>query len=253
MRKVCLVVLLASALSVLGFSPYEEYLQSGRQTHVAVLASVKSGKGDVLRGGLQALEAKRATKAFKKVKISEISSYSFDYKSNTWVMVYFDYDGDEYLKATEAFESVSQVKALDQLITPHPRAERYGTHWLQMEWINYIKGSHKKGPAVNKFAMVTIIKPEKEKEYRLLHQTVWPGVVDQMVRGNNRDFSIFVAEIGDEIFEMFHVDYVGSDAKKDAKMDQTDPFNIRWWKHTDACQKPLPGCDGIWLMMEKGL
>ncbi len=202
---------------------------------------------------LDTLKKKKAVKACKKAKISEISSYAFEYKSNTWVMVYFDYDGDEYLKAAEAFESVPQAKALTQFITVHPRSERYGTKWLQMEWICYIKGAHKEGPAANKFAMVAQIKPEKEKEYRLLHQTVWPGVVDQMVRGNYRDFSIFLAEIDNEIFEIFHVDYVGTDAAKDGKMNQTDPCNIRWWKHTDACQTPLPGVDGIWMMMDKEL
>ncbi len=253
MIKTCVGILLATALSVWGFSPYEEYLQSGRQTHVALLAQVKSDKGAELQDALNILKEKKATKAFRKAKISEISSYSFEYKSNTWVMVYFDYDGDEYLKAAEAFESVSEAKDVTQFITAHPRAKRYGTKWLQMEWICYIAGLQKKGPATSKFAMVTKIKPEKEKEYRLLHQTVWPGVVDQMVRGNNRDFSIFIAEIGDEIFEIFHLDYVGDDAEKDGKMNQSDPFNIRWWKHTDACQTPLPGVDGIWKMMDKKL
>jgi len=252
-NRISVVVLFASVLTVFGFSPYEEYLQSGRQTHVALLAKVKTVKGTELQNALNTLKAKKAAKGFRKVKISEISSYSFEYKSNTWVMVYFDYDGDGYLKAAEAFESVSQAKVLTKFLTAHPRAKRYGTTWLQMEWICYIAGSQKKGPATSKFAMVTKIKPEKEKEYRLLHQTVWPGVVDQMVRGNNRDFSIFIAEIGDEIFEIFHLDYVGDDAEKDGKMNQVDPFNIRWWKHTDACQTPLPGVDGIWKMMDKKL
>ncbi|MBT3192186.1 MAG: L-rhamnose mutarotase [Verrucomicrobia bacterium] len=99
--------------------------------------------------------------------------------------------------------------------------------------------------------MVTRIRPEKEQEYRTLHQTVWPGVVDQMVRGNFRNFSVFLVELGDEIYEFFYVEYVGSDSAADGEMNNADPVNQRWWKYTDACQLPLPGASGPWLMMDK--
>ena len=115
----------------------------------------------------------------------------------------------------------------------------------------FIRGAQKKGEAADRFAMVTRIKPEKEQEYRVLHQTVWPGVVDQMNRANNRNFSIFFTEIGDELYEFFYLEYVGTDAARDADMNKADPFNQRWWKITDACQDPLPDADGIWSMMDK--
>ena len=104
---------------------------------------------------------------------------------------------------------------------------------------------------IKRIALIASVKPEKEMEYRLLHQSVWLGVVDQMARGNNRNFSIFLVEIDKTIYEFFYLEYVGTDPKKDAEMNSADPTNIRWWKLTDACQTPLPGTKDIWSMMDK--
>jgi len=87
--------------------------------------------------------------------------------------------------------------------------------------------------------------------YRTLHQAVWPGVVDQLARSNNRELSIFLVEIGDEIYEFLYVEYIGSDAAKDGNSSKTDPCTLRWWKLTDACQIPLPDVkEGIWAGMD---
>jgi L-rhamnose mutarotase len=97
--------------------------------------------------------------------------------------------------------------------------------------------------------MVTTIKPEKESDYRSLHQTVWPGVVDQMIRGNNRNFCIFLAEIEDTLYEFFYLEYMGTDPEKDDQMNKEDPVNQRWWAQTGPCQQPLPGETEIWASM----
>jgi L-rhamnose mutarotase len=191
-------------------------------------------------------------KALAKKDISNLSCYQKVLDDTSWVMVYFDYAGDNYLAAASAFESIAmRIEALKMAIIPHPRATRYGTSWLQMEWISYIRGSLSSEKSKNAYAMVTTIKPEMEKEYRMLHQSVWPGVVDQMARGNNRNFSIFLVEIGAKIYEFFYVEYVGANLKKDGERNRTDPANLRWWKLTDVCQNPLPGTKDIWTMMDK--
>ncbi len=249
--KLITTLIALSALCACGFSPYENYLLSGQQTHVMLFAAAQDGQVDALQTALETLNEKKAVKAFKKVKISNISSYSKELQGKTWFLVYFDYDGSTYLDAVKAFESVSAAQSLKPLLAPHPRAKSYGTTWLQLEWISHIHASQKKGAATDQFAMATRIKPEKEQEYRALHQTVWPGVVDQMVRGNYRNFSIFLVEIDDELFEFFYVEYVGTDAAKDGETNKADPCNQRWWKQTDPCQNPLPDADGIWSMMNK--
>jgi L-rhamnose mutarotase len=115
-----------------------------------------------------------------------------------------------------------------------------------MEWINYIRGLDVDREPTEVLSMVTIIRPEKESQYRSLHQTVWPGIVDQMIRGNNRNFSIFLAEIGDQLYEFFYLEYMGNDSEKDNRMNQDDPVNQRWWAQTGPCQQPLPGEKDIW-------
>jgi L-rhamnose mutarotase len=122
-----------------------------------------------------------------------------------------------------------------------------------MGWINHIRGvPDDKMPTRQMVACVTRVKPEKEEQYRILHQTVWPGVTDQMVRSNYRNFSIYFVEIGDELYELFYFEYVGSDIDADNNLSKEDPCTLRWWKLTDVCQNPLPDAKGgIWAAMDQ--
>ena len=248
--KWCIMVFAFAALSACGFSAYENYLLSGRQTHVMLFSAAKDGQAGALQAALKTLSGPQAVNAFERVRISNLSSFSKKLQDKPCFMVYFDYDGGSYLGAVKAFESVPQVGALRPLLAPHPRAEKQGTAWLQMEWINYIQGA-KPSATPKRSAMVTRVKPEKEAEYRLLHQSTWPGTVDRMTRMEYHDFSIFLVELGDEIYEMFYVEFVGADAGKDKMGSVAEPAYERWVKQTDACQKPLPDADGIWSAMEK--
>jgi len=241
-----------AAGSATAFSPYESHMLTAKTKRAALIASVKPGSEAAVDTALGKLAGKRTVKALKKADITNLSCYKKELSGKTWIMVYFDYAGDEYLEAAADFESAGEaVRALNTHIDAHPHAKRHGTTWLQMEWITYIRGSRSEADTKNAVSMVTTVKPEKEAEYRLLHQAVWPGVCDQMARGNHRHFSIFLTEIEGTLYEFFYVEYVGNDAKKDGEMDRTDPINIRWWKQTDPCQVPLPGTDGIWTMMDK--
>jgi len=248
-RKLLALVALA-ALSACGFSAYEAYLLSGRQTHVMLFSVAKADRENEARTALKALASPQAAGVFGQAKISNLSAYAKVLRGKPCFMVYFDYDGTNYLEAVKAFESVPQVTKLKPLVQPHPRAAQQGTGWLQMEWINFICGA---GPGENpkRFAMVTRLKPEKESEYRLLHQSTWPGVVDRMTRMAYHNFSIFLVELDDEIYEMFYCEFVGKDADKDQMGSRADPTYERWVKVTDTCQNPLPDADGVWSAMEK--
>jgi len=248
--KQTILLCLLSSLSAFGFSPYENYLLSGQQTHVALFASAAPGKTNELATALKTLNEKKANKAFKKVDISNVSCHARELQGAVWYLIYFDYDGHNYIDALNAFESVEAAKTLKPLVIPHPRAKANGTTWLQLEWINYIHGANPNGNEPNKFAMVTRLKPEKEAEYRWLHQNTWPGVVNRMTRMEYHDFSIFLVELGDEIYEFFYVEFIGTDAAKDQMSSLADPTYERWIKYTDPCQNPLPDADGIWSMMK---
>ncbi|MDI9470662.1 MAG: L-rhamnose mutarotase [Bacillota bacterium] len=246
--ETCIVALLLWGACGWAFSPYENYLLSGRTTHVALIAQVKPGQEKALANALLELTLKKPARQLEHAGITNVSAFTRELQGDLWCMVYFDFSGKKnYLDAAEAFESAAPT--LNGFLIPHPRAVTYGRTWLQMEWINYIRGCSAKRKPTDITAMVTGIKPEKEMEYRTLHQTVWPGVVDQMVRGHIRNFSIFLAEIGDQLYEFFYLEYMGQDAEKDDYMNRQDPVNQRWWKHTDPCQQPLPGSTDIWSPM----
>lgn len=243
LNRVMFGVVLFSAAAY-AFSPYENYLLSGKPTHVGLIARAKAGQEEALAQRLSKLCSNN--EKLKQGGITNPIVFKRILQDQTWFTVYFQYSGDkQYLTAAQSFESITPE--LKSLIDAHPRAARYGCVWLQMEWINYIRGLDVERQPSQILSMVTTIKPEKESQYRSLHQTVWPGVVDQMIRGNNRNFSIFLVEIDDKIYEFFYLEYMGTDSEKDDRMNQEDPVNQRWWAQTGPCQQPLAGEKDIWV------
>ena len=241
------LALLASNL-VQAFSPYENYLLSGKQRHAMLLAEVKQGMAADLDKALAKIEKEQK---FSNEAISNMSSYTTELNGKLYVLVYFDYDGKEYLDAVKDFEKEPAAAELEKFVDPLPAAVSRGNKkWLQLEWINYIRGAKAKGEPASRFAMVTRMKPEKERIYRLLHQSTWPGIVDWMNRKGYHNFSIYIAYIGDDIYEFFYTETVGGKAATIKNMENDTAYK-RWLQNTDACQNPLKGADGIWLMTRK--
>ena len=250
MKKLCWILLLFGmfAMDTQAFSPYENYLLSGKPTHVGLLARAKPGQDKVLSERLSRLCGQKENNQLEQSGILNPVAFKREIQGEQWILIYFQYSGEkQYLTAAQTFEAMTAE--LNNFILPHPRAVRYGSVWLQMEWINYIHGLNVDREPTDRLSMVTTIRPEKESEYRTLHQTVWPGVVDQMIRGNNRNFSIFLAEIGEQLYEFFYLEYMGSNPEKDNRMNNEDPINQRWWAQTGPCQMPLPGEKDIWAPM----
>jgi len=247
MRKVSIIslIIFAGALCGLAFSPYENYLMSGAQRHVMLLASVRQGKESELNA-----EIKKLSK-LKKKGISNISGYLTKLNKKQYVLIYFDYNKKEYLNAVADFEKLKQTQALGSLVDALPLAKSRGNTWLQLEWICYIQGAELHGKPSSRFSMVTRVKPEKEMEYRMLHQTVWPGIVDWMKRKGYHNFSIYVTYIDDQIYEFFYTETIKPDQKAATiKNMESETAYKRWLNNTDACQNPLKGADGIWLMTD---
>lgn len=251
--KICGWITLGMLLwspAVYGFSPYENYLLSGKPTYAGLIARAKEGQDVTLARRLSDLCSTDNSKKFEEAGISNLVVFTRLIQDQTWFAVYFQYAGDKhYLTAAQSFES--QTPELLPMIVSHPRAARYGCVWLQMEWINYIRGLQVEREPTEILSMVTTIRPEKESYYRTLHQTVWPGVVDQMIRGSNRNFCIFLVEIDTALYEFFYLEYMGTDAEKDDKLNREDPVNQRWWDQTGPCQQPLAGETEIWVPLRR--
>lgn len=233
-----------------GFSPYENHILSGSETHVMLFAFAKENKAADAAVALKRLNEKKAEKAFGKVGITNLSSYTIPLKGKTAVLVYFDYAGSCYLDAVKDFESVGPVSVFDMILDPHPRAVQDEQLWLQMEWINYIYGAKPADAKPEKTAQATRIKPDREAYYRTLHQTVWPGVCDHMARAGNHDFSIFLVELGNEIYQFFYVENYATEAQKEKMKTYADPTYQRWYNAAAPCLDPLPGAVNCWVKME---
>ena len=189
------VMLLLLQNQLLAFSPYEAFLHSGQPRQVGLLAILEEDNVPAFKDALASVMEDDCQSSLADNGISNLSAYSRKIGDRTWVVLHFILDGSrDYLGAAERFATAApETMELSQVITPPQRAKRFGTRWLQMEWINYIRGKDVAGPAASRLMIVTTILPDKEEEYRTLHQTVWPGVVDQVARSNSRALCIFLA------------------------------------------------------------
>ncbi|HET6499796.1 MAG TPA: L-rhamnose mutarotase [Amycolatopsis sp.] len=97
--------------------------------------------------------------------------------------------------------------------------------------------------AVQRYASVIRLLPEKEAEYRRLHAEVWPSVLATIHRCNLRNYSIFLRD--GLLFSYF--EYVGADLDADLALMAEDPETVRWWRLTDPCQRPVDSAaEGEW-------
>jgi len=91
-----------------------------------------------------------------------------------------------------------------------------------------------------RYAMVTGLKPEREKYYRELHAEPWPSVMAKLRECNIHNYSIHRIEIGGKPYLIGYFEYTGNDFDADMAKMAADPETQRWWKETDPCQRPLP-------------
>lgn len=109
-------------------------------------------------------------------------------------------------------------------------------------------------PKVERYAMVTGLRPEKEDYYRKLHAEPWPSVIANLEACHIHNFSIHRSEIGGRPYLFAYFEYTGDDFEADMAKMAADPEVRRWWKETDPCQRPLPEAlkkGEIWTMAEE--
>jgi L-rhamnose mutarotase len=106
---------------------------------------------------------------------------------------------------------------------------------------------------IHRFSAVIGLKPEYEKQYRLLHADVWPEVLATIKRANIRNYSIFITEIDNKKYLFSYFEYAGENINRDLAQMALCPHTQRWWVQTDACQIRLPKAmpDEQWQSMEQ--
>ena len=107
---------------------------------------------------------------------------------------------------------------------------------------------------IQRFGMVTGLKPEKMEYYKKLHAAVWPEVQKKIRECNIQNYSIFLKQVNGKLLLFSYFEYAGNDFDQDMKKMAADSSTQRWWKETDPCQQPLPDAVAkkqIWSSMEE--
>ena len=107
---------------------------------------------------------------------------------------------------------------------------------------------------IQRFGMVTGLKPEKLEYYKQLHAAAWPGVLKKIKECNIQNYSIYLQKVAEQYFLFSYFEYTGNDFDADMKKMAADSTTQRWWKETDPCQQPLPDAASkgqIWSSMEE--
>jgi len=107
---------------------------------------------------------------------------------------------------------------------------------------------------VQRFGMVTGIKPDKIEYYKKLHAAVWPQVKKMIEECNIRNYSIYLQKIDDKYYLFSYFEYTGNDFNADMKRMAADSTTQRWWRETDPTQIPLPAAAAkqqVWTKMEE--
>ncbi len=214
-------------------SPYEILLRQEDFRRVGLCARVKPGMEATL---LEAIQALPATAPAPFGNLHAFLGKPSDYPC---VFVYLETTPEEVGNAAVQLARAPAFAALSPYLTVHPRATVKAAPWIQMELINVIGPTSRSASLeqTQHLGYTTLLRPELELNYRTLHQTNWPGVVDQMARSHYRYWITFLIEIGTDLPLFTYCQYVGPDKSADDEAMASDPTTCRWWKHTQPCLK----------------
>ncbi|MEK4236269.1 L-rhamnose mutarotase [Paenibacillus sp. FSL H7-0714] len=96
---------------------------------------------------------------------------------------------------------------------------------------------------MTRYGSVIHVKDEKLEEYKSLHASVWPEVLDRLRKCNIKNYSIFYRD--GYLFSYF--EYTGDDYTADLAIMAEDPRTQEWWSLTDPCQYPVKSAlEGEW-------
>ncbi|MGJ8640744.1 MAG: L-rhamnose mutarotase [Opitutaceae bacterium] len=233
-------------------SPYENRLNAEDFRRIALIAEIAPDRQANLRAILQAQpETLRADCA--EVGICHLHLYTEQIESRVVIFVYFESEQlDQDSAASDLKSSSPWWGEVEACLLPHPRASATDAPWQRAEFINVIAGNTARDRVIGEpMGLVAGMIPSKELWYRTLHQTNWPGVIDQMARSHHQNWTTFMIEWGTDLLLFTHVEYLGTDKSKDAAAMAADPITQRWWTHTEPCLKSIHESGNTWAQMAR--
>ena len=96
---------------------------------------------------------------------------------------------------------------------------------------------------MKRYGMMIKLKPERVDEYKRLHASPWPDVLEMIRECNIRNYSIHHKD--GYLFSYF--EYVGEDFETDMAKMAADPTTQKWWDVCKPCMEPVPTrAEGEW-------
>lgn len=239
-----------TSIELTPMSPYENRLNNEAFRRIALIASIRTGSEKALESTI-ANKPDSLEVELQSAGILHLQTYQKALEDKNVLFIYFECDELDQEKAISILKASSPwCQRLEAHLLPHPRATEQNAPWQRAEFINVIADNIDRNRNIGKpQGLVAALKPGSELWYRTLHQTNWPGVIDQMHRSNNQNWTTFLLEFGDELLLFTHVEYLGDNPQADQAAMEGDPVSQRWWTHTQPCLYSPTKEKGPWLEM----
>jgi L-rhamnose mutarotase len=155
-----------------------------------------------------------------------------------YALRYYEYNGNRFVDDLQELE-------LDPKYNQWPeKLDEYTDDRSDVKCVFFTEGQRRSSVAedrVRRIGRVVGLRPNMVEPYALLHAHTWPGVLAAIREGNIRNYSIFLAPIGDKMYLFAYLEYVGKNFDADMARIGDDPDTKAWIKFTDdGCQLPIP-------------
>ena len=232
-------------------SPYESRLDTENYRRIALIAGIDEESMDQLKGLLSGRPDSLSSE-LSAVGIHHLHFYVIRLDLGSFLFVYFETDCLDQEKAAQQLKGSSAWwHDVESCLRSHPRAVPADAPWQRAELINTIATNTARERMIGKpIGLMAGVHEESELWYRTLHQTNWPGVIDQMRRSQYQNWTTFLLDWGDALLLFTHFEYLGSDRTADDALMAADPVTQRWWKHTEPCLYSLVGDESSWVALD---
>lgn len=220
-------------------TPYENRLQLDGFHRIGLIAKIHPDQQNVFA------ETAAGHEISASANITHLNLFARQVDESVFAFAFFHYKGSNPERAIAQFlEDYPWQSSLEKRFL-------LSQEWKRMELINSIALapiSQDSSPQVH--GVMSNLNLKDESAYRMLHQSNWAGVVDQMIRSNYRNWTTFLFEHNGDLLLFTHFEYIGNDRAADDAAMAADPTTQRWWKLTVPCLNPVEKNADLWSPMK---
>ncbi|MFC1538365.1 L-rhamnose mutarotase [Candidatus Latescibacterota bacterium] len=189
----------------------------------------------------------------KQIRKSNIRNYSIflrDFPEGKMLFSFFEYVGKDFKADMDSMAADPVTKEWWKLTDPMQEpleSRKDGEWWATIEELFHMDGVRKSPEKVNRYASAVDLHPGFEEEYRKLHETVHPEVLEQFKKSNISNYSIFLHE--SRVYSYF--EYTGEDFRKEMDSMTLNTETNKWLDTCKTFQKKIPNEKDFWVDMRE--